>query len=146
MDHVGPGSRGAENAGCGERGVWKTRGVENAGCGKHGVWWKTRGLSEKHGGNVFSPKYEFSSLTWGVETCNENHGVKRVSQTFREKENHPRANVPCSSFLLHGSSILFFAITCVNVCFTFKKNIEIIKIVLLGILNREKRQLPYLLD
>jgi len=58
----GPGVRGP--------GVWKTRGlVENEGSGgkrrsggKRGVWWKTRGLSGKHGGNVFSPKYEFSSL------------------------------------------------------------------------------------
>ena len=49
--------------------------------------------------------------------CNQNLGVKRVSQTFREKENHSRANVPCSGFLLHGASILFFAVTCVDFCF-----------------------------
>jgi len=59
VENAGPGSRGVENAGCGKRGVrWKTRGlVENA-----RSTWKTRGLRGKHGGNVFSRKYEFSSL------------------------------------------------------------------------------------
>jgi len=59
------GKRGAGVPWYGVRGpgVWKTRGVENTGSGgKHRVWWKTQGLSGKHGGNVVSPKYEFSSL------------------------------------------------------------------------------------
>ena len=63
-------TRGVENAGCGKRGVWKTRGVENAGSGKRGVWWKTRGLSEKHGGNrIFLTKMR--SLNFVILNCNE---------------------------------------------------------------------------
>ena len=73
MENTGPGSRGPGVRGtgygvpgCGKHGVWKTRGQG----GKHGVWWKTRGLSgkhgflmKKHGETIFSPKYEFSSLS-----------------------------------------------------------------------------------
>ena len=51
MENAGPGSRGTGS-----------RGVENTECGKHGVWWKTRGLSEKHGGTIISPNNEFSSF------------------------------------------------------------------------------------
>ena len=66
-----------------------------------------------------------------------------VSQIFREKENHSKAKVPCSGFLLHGTSILFFTVTCVFFGFfvfvlPLKINIEIIKIVLLSIFNHEK--------
>ena len=46
--------------------------------------------------------------------------------TFREKENHSTGNVPCSSFLSHGASILFFAVTCVDFILPLKKNCEII--------------------
>ena len=68
----GTGSRGVENAGCEKRGAWKTRGVENAESGgKHGVWWKTRGLSEKHGGNrIFLAKLRH--LNFAILNCNEN--------------------------------------------------------------------------
>ena len=79
--------------------------------------------------------------------CNQKLGVKRVSQTFRKKENHSRANVHCNGFLLHGASILFFRSNLRGVLFCLlKKYIEIIKIVLLSIFNHEKRQLPYLLN
>ena len=35
-------------------------------------------------------------------------------KTFREKEYHSNANVPCNGFLLHWASISFFAVTCVD--------------------------------
>ena len=48
--------------------------MENTGCEKkrgvvENTWsrWKTRGLSEKHGGTIISPNIEFSLLKWEVE-------------------------------------------------------------------------------
>jgi len=60
VENAGPGSRGVENA----RSKWKTRDlVENAGSGgKCGVYVENTGSKRKTRGNVFSRKYEFSSL------------------------------------------------------------------------------------
>ena len=39
---------------------------------------------------------------------------------------------------MHGASVLYFAVTCVDLLFTLE-NCEMLKIVLLSIFNREKR-------
>ena len=52
-----------ENAGPGSRGTgYGVRGTGSWSGGKHGVWWKTRGLSGKHGGTIFSPNNEVGIL------------------------------------------------------------------------------------
>ena len=59
----GYGVQGVENTGSGGRhGVWKTRGlVENT-----ESQWKTRGLSAKHGGTIFSLNHEVEILLFQI--------------------------------------------------------------------------------
>ena len=107
------------------------------GCGKHGVWWKTRGLSAKHSGTIMKSKFCYFKLQW------KSIGVKRVFCHKSELNiSWERKSFKCQldmQWSLHGASVLYFAVTCVDLLFILK-NCEMLTIVLLSIFNREKRQ------
>ena len=106
-------------------GVWKIRGVvENTGCGKHRVWWKTRGLSAKHGGAIFSPNNEVEILLFQIamkiNRRKTRFFVHKRGLNISLERNHLNANVPCSGFLLHWAPIFRSKL---RVFFSFEKEI-----------------------
>ena len=102
----GTGSRGVES----KRSSGKHRVYKNV----HGVWWETRG------NNYFAQQLTFlikmRSRNFVIQIAMKMNRretrlsiIKRILKTFCEKGNHSNANVPCSGFLLHEASVLFFA-------------------------------------
>ena len=93
---------------CGKQGVWKTRFSSGE---------KQRVLSEKQGGTIISPNYEFSSLNWDVEFFLFQIALKINSTSHFICETH-FSNISCernsfnhrelSAAVFFGTRCLFF--------------------------------------
>ena len=136
--------------------AWAVGGKRGAELRGHGLW-KTLGLSETHEKTIISLN-EFSSSTWEVKVCyfklqRKSIGVKRVFKSRRRIHHFGRKkkktfkcqravqwlSFVCGVYFIFHSDLR-------RPCFNFLRNCEILKLVLLIIFHREKRQLPYLLD
>ena len=129
MENAGPGSRGT-----GSRGT-ESRGVENTGSGgNHGV--SVQNTVEPLFRPTIKSKFCYVKLQW------KSIGLKRVfghkSELNISWERKPLKCQLDMQWSLRGVSVLYFAVTCVDLLFILK-NCEMLTIVLLSIFNREKR-------
>ena len=138
------------------RGRWKTQGrgtgsqgVENQGCGKieasvkntRKPLFRSMNFPHHHEKSKFViSNWKENQLAWNAFLDHES-----ALTISGEKKTFKCQRARCNGFSLYVVAISFFTVTCVDLVLTLKK-MWILKIVLLSIFYREKRQLPYLLD